>query len=113
LPIGGQSTASGSFGALSVALGGPAGGATADSNSTPDGETMSRIFRGYPNNFLYAGYFNTSAAYNRGGYGRYWSSAAYDDDSAYLLYVDDWSVNPGTGYYYKNYGDTIRCVIAN
>ena len=112
LPIGAQSTADRSFGALSVALGGPEGGATANSSSTPTGAVMSTKFRSYPNNFLYSGYFNTSSAGSRGSYGYYWSSTAYNYNSSgsYYLYLTSSLVGPGTDYSYKYYGGSIRCL---
>ena len=111
LPIGAQSTANMSFGKLSVELGGPAGGATADSSSTPTGTEMSKIFRSYPNNFLYSGYFNTSSADYRGSYGNYWSSTALNNYNSYRLYLNSTNVYPGTRNYSKNYGLSIRCVV--
>ena len=112
LPTGSQSTATNSFGALSVALGGPEGGATADSSSTPTGAVMSKAFRSYPNNFLYSGYFNTSSAKNRGGYGYYWSSTAYnynDIGASYFLSLLSSRVSPGTNRMTKYSGLSIRC----
>lgn len=110
LPIGARSTADRSFGALSVALGGPEGGASANSSSTPTGAVMSGVFRNYPNNFLYSGLFYTSSAYNRGSFGRYWSSTASNNSDSYFLYLSSSSVNPGTSSDYKFYGFSIRCV---
>ena len=110
LPIGNQSTADRSFGALSVALGGPTGGATANSSSTPTGAVMSTKFRSYPNNFLYAGGFYTSSANNRGSYGYYWSSTADDISYSYYMYLNSSNVIPGTSYYNKYYGYSIRCL---
>ena len=109
LPIGAKSTADRSFGALSVALGGPEGGATANTSSTPTGEVMSTKFRSYPNNFLYSGNF-TSSAGNRGGYGYYWSSTAESSRNSYALYLLSSDVSPGTLIGNKVYGYSIRCV---
>ncbi|MBR2741523.1 hypothetical protein IKD98_02100 [Candidatus Saccharibacteria bacterium] len=112
LPIGNQSTATNSFGALSVALGGPEGGATANSSSTPTGAVMSKAFRSYPNNFLYSGNFYTSSAYNRGSYGYYWSSTANDINYSYYLSLHSSNVTPGTNYNDKYSGFSIRCTVS-
>ena len=112
LPIGNQSTATNSFGALSVALGGPEGGAVAGSSSTPTGTVMSKAFRSYPNNFLYSGYFTTSSAYDRGSYGYYWSSTALSSGNSYYLSLYSSYVRPGTDYYYKYVGCSIRCMVS-
>ena len=109
LPIGDQSTETNSFGALSVALGGPEGGAFASSSSTPTGTIMSKIFRSYPNNFLYSGNFLKSSAISRGAGGYYWSSTAYSIYTSYFLSLSISDVNPGTDYYNKNHGYSIRC----
>ncbi len=111
LPIGNQSTAANSFGALSVALGGPANGAMASPSSTPTGAVMSTRFRSFPNNFLYSGVFNTSSAGNRGSSGGYWSSTALSYSSSYYLVLDSSYVYPGTIYNYKSNGYSIRCTV--
>ena len=112
LPIGNQSTADMSFGKLSVELGGPANGATADSSSTPTGTEMSKVFRSYPNNFLYSGAVLGGSVYYRGsnGSGRFWSSTAYSSGYAYYLSLSSSSVYPGSSSYYKYYGWAVRCV---
>ena len=109
LPVGSQSTTTNSFGALSVALGGPANGAAAYSSSTPTGTEMSKVFRSYPNNFLYSGYFSTSSASSRGRYGYYWSSTASNNYYSYTLILYSSSVYPGTNSDHKYYGQSIRC----
>lgn len=109
LPIGAQSTSDKSFGALSVALGGPEDGADATSGSTPTGNEMSKAFRSYPNNFLYSGIVY-SDGYYRGSYGNYWSSTAYNDPNTDVLYLNDNNVNPGTNLGGKVGGRPIRCV---
>ena len=112
LPIGNQSTATNSFGALSVAIGGPEGGATANSSSTPTGTVMSKTFRSYPNNFLYSGNFATSSTNDRGSYGHYWSSTVggYGGYSSYYLRL--YSSYVGPNYYSdKYYGLSVRCTM--
>ena len=106
LPIGGKTTVSNSFGALSVALGGPEGGNTAkDGYTTPSGTVMSKIFRSYGNGF----WFNEYDGY----FGGYWSSTVFSDfDSYYLVLYDDKYdvfVNPGYNNFGKFVGRSIRC----
>lgn len=111
LPMGAQSTTNMSFGKLSVELGGPAGGAAADSSSTPTGTEMSKVFRSYPNNFLYSGYFNEYYPLLQGTVGYYWSSTARTYSSSYRLYFYMSYVYPGTGGYNMFYGGSIRCMV--
>ena len=110
LPIGAQSTADRSFGALSIALGGPTGGATADSSSTPTGTVMSGVFRSFPNNFLYSGYLSGSSVTNRGSNGTYWSSTAYSSSYSDILVLHSSFVYPGTNFRDKYFGYSIRCL---
>lgn len=110
LPIGGQSTANNSFGALSIALGGPAGGAAANNNSSPTGTVMSKTFRSYPNNFLYSGYFYRSSARNRGSAGYYYSSTAQSYYKNFGLSLGSSGLDPGTVSSDKCQGKSIRCI---
>ena len=109
IPIGSQSTAMNSYGALSVALGGPANGATANSSSTPTGTVMSARFRSYPNNFLYSGRFTNKSVRDRSGKGCYWSSTVSRYDSSNNLNLDSSSMAPGLYNYDKYIGLSIRC----
>ncbi len=110
LPIGNRSTANMSFGKLSVELGGPADGATAGYSSTPTGTEMSKVFRSYPNNFLYPGNFSTSSANYRGTQGGYWSSTTAGGYYSYVLSIYGSNVSPGNVYNTKSLGLSIRCV---
>ena len=112
LPIGYTSTTNKSFGALSVALGGPEGGINADSSTEPTGAVMSARFRSYPNNYLYSGDFYTSSSRGRGGRGIYWSSTT-SGICAYRMYINSDSTRPGPNYDHKYYGFAIRCVNNN
>ncbi len=111
LPIGNQSTSANSFGALSVALGGPQDGAVANNNSSPTGTVLSKAFRSYPNNFLYAGYFYNSFAHVRGRYGMYRSSTSFENINGYGLYLYETAVGPGTYKLSKIYGFSVRCTV--
>ena len=115
LPIGGQTVTDKSFGNLSVSLGGPAGGAAADSSSTPTGAKMAKVFRSYPNNFLYSGYFSGSGAGNRGSTGEYWSSTAntysggpISTNGSYSMFLSNTSLSQSNSN--KDAGRSIRCV---
>ena len=113
LPIGSQTTTAKSFGALSVALGGPEGGAAANTNSTPTGAEMSKTFRSYPNNFLYSGATTDSSINYRGTYGHYWSSTARNNFSGHYFLIGSVSANPAINGNYKYNGRPIRCVVDN
>ncbi len=79
---------------------------------TDVGKLASDSLRNYPNNFLYSGYFNTSSAYGRGSNGYYWSSTAGSSYSSYYLFLLSSFVYPGTDYYSKHVGNSIRCTVS-
>ena len=113
LPIGDQSIVDKSFGKLSVSLGGPANGAAAFSSSIPNGTETSKLFRNYPNNFLYSGYFNTFLSEERGENGYYWSSTSRSNQyNAFGLDFNSSSVhlNSDSG---RNFGYSIRCLFGS
>ena len=114
LPYGrstGNGATSGGFSYLDIQLGGT--GATSSSSTTPTGADMSKVYRTYPNNFLYSGYFDTSSAYSRGSYGYYWSSTADYNRDSYYLYFGSSIVYPGTNSYNKYSGYSIRCIVGS
>ena len=78
---------------------------------TPEGTDASNKLRAYPNNFLYSGGFNTSSSLSRGSSGLYWSSTAGNNYSSYYLALNSSNVNPGTNYFNKFYGSSIRCTV--
>ena len=78
--------------------------------ATSSNATSSNIWRSYPNNFVYSGYYYGSSASNRGSYGFYWSSTAGGNSSGYNLYFYSSGVNPGTSSSYKYYGQAVRCL---
>ena len=108
LPIGANSTATYSFGALSTSMGGTS--STMDSSSTPTGAVMSARLRQFPNNFVYSGYWYSGSANLRGSRGSYWSSTASSNGNAYGLYFRSSNVYPGAYYNNKYDGQSVRCV---
>lgn len=107
-------TGSGDFGGLSNNLGGYKDAndvaQNMDSSTTPTDAEMSKVFRSFPNNFVYSGSASGGSVNHRGSSGRYWSSTAGNDTSAYVFRFDVASVYPGTGNYGKYYGWNIRCI---
>ena len=86
------------------------GNAYYSSNTTNTvGNTATKAFRSFPNNFLYSGYFSTSSAGSRGSYGYYWSSTAYNSYGSYRLSLSSSRVSPGTNLLNKFNGFSIRC----
>jgi len=102
LPIGNETSANGSFSHLDTSMGG--------TGNIQSSTKASNKWRSFPNNFVYSGIWNGSSASSRGGYGSYWSSAAYSTDLAYHLYFRSGNVNPGTFGDAKYYGYSVRCV---
>ena len=78
--------------------------------SATSGANGSKVWRSFPNNFLYSGYAYSSYVDNRGSYGRYWSSSAYTANFAYYLALYSSGLYPGTDDDNKYYGFTVRCV---
>ena len=74
-----------------------------------EGTPVSNALRAYPNNFIYSGYIYSSSVSNRGSYGSCWSSTAVDSIYAHSLYLGSSVVRPGTDYYYKSDGRSVRC----
>ncbi len=73
------------------------------------GDTATKAFRKYPNNFLYSGYFYGSSANYRGSSGYYWSSTVRNGSSSYHLLLSSSDVYPGTSSSSKYSGYAIRC----
>ena len=95
----------GSFSYLDRKLGG-----NGQNQSSTAGITQSSKWRGFPNNFIYSGYWSGSSASSRGSYGYYWSSSADGSISAYYLNLGSSSVRPGTGSNSKYFGFSVRCI---
>lgn len=103
------------FNLLDMALGGT--GVSSNPNTTPTGETMSAIYRSYPNNFVYSGsifYVNVNGGfsiYNRGSHGVYMSSRATYNKDNFGFDIDSLDVAPGTGGGNKYDGRVVRCIV--
>ena len=111
LPYGrstGKGATSGGFSYLDIRLGGT--GTDSTQNTTPSGKEMSKIWRGFPNNFLYSGDSTTSSAGSRGSGGYYWSSTAKDNFMSYHDVLASHSILPGTGSDIRYRGFSIRCI---
>ena len=82
------------------------------SNSTINltGDTATKAFRKYPNNFVLPGIINNDVIHNRGNSSAYWSSTVHSYDFAYYLLVNNDYVYPGTTSYNKFTGRSIRCL---
>ena len=72
----------------------------------------SNNWRKFPNNFVFAGFWNGTNAYTRGTYGNYWSSTVYNSNFAYTLYLFSTRANPANNNY-KYLGFSVRCVYSN
>ena len=103
LPTGGNASAE--FGVLDVAMGG-----TGASQSGNAGTAMSKVYRSYPNNFVYSGGVHDASDGSRSSGGYYWSSSAGSSSRAYGLVFGSSYVYPGTSNVNKYYGRSIRCL---
>ena len=99
------------FSYLDTQMGGS--GTSANSSTTPDGVARSIVWRSFPNNFIFSGYFDGSSANNRSNGGLYWSSTANSNRNSYTLYLVGYGLNPGSRDFDKHYGNSVRCVVDN
>ena len=89
-----------------------------DSSTTPyytgtaEAGPVDKAIRTWPNNFLHSGNVNGASLNDRGSSGSYWSSTAYNNQSAYGLNFRSSYVYPGTGTTLKYYGRTVRCLVS-
>ncbi len=102
LPYGtsGAGTINGGFYYLGVQLG-----------ATENNETSSRIWRTYPNNSIYSGYYSSSAS-NRGSSLYYWSANAATQVNTNAYYLNLSSTTVDRIAQRKYYGSSVRCVAA-
>ncbi|MBQ1298329.1 hypothetical protein IIY24_00620 [Candidatus Saccharibacteria bacterium] len=108
LPYGrstGKGATAGGFSYLDKQLGG--NGATQSSTA---GTTQSKVWRSFPNNFLYSGNFDSASPSLRGSYGYYWSSTASNNNRSYGLLLGSTDLHPGTNYRNRYLGQSIRCI---
>ena len=106
LPTGVATT--GEFALLDIALGGT--GAYSGSNTAPTGTDMSKIWRSYPNNFVYSGNVYGSSVSSRSSSGSYLSSSTFSSSNyADVLGLGSGTVGPANGAK-KNEGRMVRCV---
>ena len=80
--------------------------------STEAGPVAAKL-RSYPNNYLYSGYVSGGSLIDRGSYGGYWSSTAYNFSRPYTLYLHSSNVTPGTYNNNKYNGRTLRCMASS
>ena len=109
LPYGrstGKGATVGGFSYLDIQLGG-----TGASQSSIAGATQSNLWRSFPNNFIYSGYFRTASVLSRGSYGYYWSSTASDAYYSYSMSLYSTTLSLSTDAKYN--GLSIRCVAGN
>ena len=118
LPIGGSSSnaANSEFWQLGLGIMGAAPSNNnyyQSSETNAAGKTAIAAIRSYPNNFLYSGLVRSGSVLKQDSGGHYWSSTARSDIYAYFLALDNSSVSPGTAYFEKYEGRTIRCLMGS
>ena len=89
------------------------GGTGYSQSQTPQNNTIqSRKWRAYPNNYIFAGYYNGSSTGVRGSQGYYWTAATNNYEKVYVLgFSESNSFYPGTNNpRWKYEGLPIRCV---
>ena len=106
LPIGADSTATYSFGALSTSMGGS--GSFMDSSSTPTGAVMPARLRQFPNNLVYSGCLWQSIFW-RGSSLLYWASTSSNENHAHHLMINNTQTRTAT-YSTKSVGVSVRCL---
>ncbi|MBR2641051.1 hypothetical protein IKD49_01155 [Candidatus Saccharibacteria bacterium] len=74
-----------------------------------NGDTATKAFRKFPNNFVYSGRFNGNAVGNRGGNGYYWTATPSTNGTAYRFVINETNVYPGTNNDDKFRGFAVRC----
>ena len=79
-------------------------------NAAASTEASSRIWRSYPNNYVYSGYYNSSSASSRGGAIRLWTSTTVNNVSVYNASLGYSSVSAGNASVNKFNGHSVRCV---
>ncbi len=72
-------------------------------------DSISKLIRSYPNNFVYSGVINNSLLSGRGSNSYYWTASASDVNYAYGTMMNSSSLYPGTYNAWKYFGETVRC----
>ena len=82
-------------------------------SGSTEGANASRIFRLYPNNFVYSGSHSASSATidGRNSSGYVSSSTAINGVSQYYYSFANYSVNPGTNHSSRFAGRPVRCIV--
>ena len=73
-----------------------------------EGSEYSNSIRKYPNNFVYAGYWDEQTLMS--GSGHYWSATTYSSNNAYDFYFSTSIVRPGNAQDNKYKGQPFRCI---
>ena len=79
-------------------------------NGANQGVAQSKVWRSFPNNYLFSGYAKGDGISARGGGGDYWTSSAYSSVRAFYLNVNRSYLYPGSYGSYNTEGLTVRCV---
>ena len=79
-------------------------------NGTTEAGPVGKALRAYPNNYLYAGHVYGGSHSFRGSFMDLWSSTAYNSNHVYSLLVDSSRVIPGSDYFDKASGRSVRCI---
>lgn len=73
--------------------------------------TRTRMFRVFPNNYVFSGTMYNNTSSSRGGGGTYFTRSAYDEDNAYLMSVMDFGINVGNTGGSKTTAGSVRCMM--
>ena len=82
----------------------------AQMSDTTDYQSL-KIWRSFPNNFIYSGNILGASTSGRGNYGYYRTSTAYDNEFSYFFYMSGNSINAGDSGYRKYNGLSVRCIV--
>lgn len=86
------------------------GGTGNTENTAPKGTYRSKVWRSFPNNFLYSGHALSNGVGSFGESGNYWASSAIDAHRSHGIYIATTATQPGTCANPKSDGFTVRCV---
>ena len=86
---------------------------TGANQSSTAGQSQSKKWRSFPNNFVSSGYWSSDKTQQRGAYGEYWSSSSTTGSVAQMLLIRDSRIRPGNFTQTKTVGGSIRCLIGS